>query len=95
MSTEFALIRKDIEHLYSLKNDELCLLETGEYVNLSRSEYVVVAHRGSYSYILEEYKILLDYLPGNTKVWAIGNIQQGIYTINDLLKETKENSIKF
>lgn len=84
MSTTFGIVIKDGKELVNLPQDwdyiDILSLEGEEGI-----EIVEVFFRGSFGGIWENP--LAQFLPKETKVYALDNTAQGIYTIGDLLKE--------
>lgn len=86
MSTIFGVIKQGSKANPRYANDELvvnCLWEDLEY------EFEVVAFRYNRGGMV--WKNPIAYLlPDDTKVWALDNTPQGIYTIGDIKKELNE-----
>lgn len=84
MSTTFGIIIKYGRELVNLPQDgdylDVESLEEEEYI-----EVVEVYFRGSFGGMW--LNPLARFLPKETKVYALDNTAQGIYTIGDLLKE--------
>lgn len=82
MSTTFGIIIKDGDELLDLP-------QTEDVLNIEESDnidIVEVYFRGNFGggYWMSK---LAQFLPNDTKVYALDNTAQGIYTIGDLLKE--------
>lgn len=52
-------------------------------------EVIEVAFRGNSGYVRWKNE-LAQFLPPDTKVYALDNSQQGIYTIGDIIKEIED-----
>lgn len=77
MSTQFGILRENVEH-------EKLVDEDGDLLfYISHTIFEPVFFRGSNSRWLNELGALL---PNDTKVYAIDNTQQNIYTIGDCKK---------
>lgn len=83
MSTVFAIIKQELLSKTSQEKDFL------DIKNEDCIEIAVRSNNGRISWC-NHFHILLDYLPEDTKVFALDNSAQGIYTISDLKKEFNE-----
>ncbi len=82
MSTKFGILTESVEHEKLVDKDEDLLF----YISISIFEPVFF--RGTNSRWLTEWAKML---PDETKVYALDNTQQGIYTIGDIKKFLNEN----
>lgn len=83
MSTVFAIIKQELLSKTSQEKD---------FLDIKSEDCIEIAFRSNRGniYWCNRFHILLDYLPEDTKVFALDNSAQGIYTISDLKKEFNE-----
>lgn len=80
MSTTFGILTENVDH-NKLVDDE------GDLHNyISTSIFEPIFHRGSHSRWLNN---IGPFLPDDTKVYALDNTPQGIYTIKDCKEHLK------
>lgn len=84
MSTTFGILIQEIEH-------EKLVDEDGDLLwYISHSAFEPIWFRGTNSRWLNH---CAKHLPNKTKVYAIDNTQQGIFTIGDIKKFMKDNNL--
>jgi hypothetical protein len=81
MSTKFGILTEQVDH-------EKLVDEDGDLLDyISHGIFEPVFHRGQNSRWLNS---IGPYLSDNTRVYALDNTQQGIFTIGDIKKFMKE-----
>lgn len=81
MSTKFGILTEDVEHKILVDDD-------GDlHFYISKTIFEPVFFRGNTSRWLVSYG---EQLSNETKVYALDNTQQGIFTIGDIKKFIKE-----
>lgn len=84
MSTTFGIIIKDGKELIDLPQPEDNIVTIPEDTEDTYYDVVELYFRGHRGYWLNK---LAQFLPKNTKVYALDNTPQGVFTIEDLIRE--------
>jgi hypothetical protein len=84
MSTKFGILTEHVEHDKLIDKDGDLL----DYI--SHGIFEPVFHRGRHSRWLNEWAKLL---PDDTRVYALDNTQQGVFTIGDIKEFMKDNKL--
>jgi hypothetical protein len=84
MSTKFGVLTENVEHEKLVDKDGNLL----DYI--SHGIFEPVFHRGHHSRWLNS---ISPYLSDDTRVYALDNTQQGIFTIGDIKKFMKDNNL--
>ena len=82
MSTQFAILNKDVE-----------ILNGDNPINglIEDEDYTIIAHRSNGITFLYPYHCIISLLNDDVKVYPVDNTPQGIYTLGDIRKLIKNN----